>query len=278
MDGPHVPDLPPRPPGRAAGGRPRDPQGGPGPLRARRAPHARPSSSGSPSRGARTARWRASTSGARWTTQPAGSSRSPRRSMNATCAGLSFSRRLLEPEPPGAVHLRERLHPARARRPLHLERRCSRSRRRRGRPRRPSAVTTLPLLCRAVPRSAQRPRRQRRARLLLELAARARLRVLVVAVLPLRDRPRAGVLAAAQNGPPGCTSSTSGSPPVQADRAGCPRAAPGGRSGDRSRSWALRPRRGRRSRSRRRRRRWGSRPRSPEPWKLSVKSTVEPST
>ena len=193
VDRAHVPDLPPRPAGRAAGGRPRDPQGGPGPLRARTSYRRRPSSSASPSRGGRTARWRASTSGARWTTRPFSALRRTRRTW-ARRVKISLG----DPAVPTVLET----EPAARGRP-------------RGRPASGPSAAATPVsnvvahdrvrvevalrgpggdhLAAALARAAeigQLARGQGRAGLLLELAASARLRVLVVAVLALGDRPR----------------------------------------------------------------------------------------
>ena len=82
VDRGHVPDVPPRPAGRAPGGRPGHPARGQGGVPAAQVPRRRSAWRSSPGPGAPTARWPASTSGARWTTRRP-DRRDPARSRSA---------------------------------------------------------------------------------------------------------------------------------------------------------------------------------------------------
>ena len=231
----HVPDLPPRPAGRAAGGRPRDPQGGPESSTGSRAlpTPAELERIAEPWRPHRSLAslylWRSLDNAARLTIglRSFGGLQAPRAGdrRKAAWAGLSLSASRVETEPAGAVHLRKGLRPARARRPFQLERVAPDRVRVEVALRGPGGDHLAALLPRGA-QIGQLARGQRRARLLLELAPRAGLRVLVLAVLALRDRPRARVLAAPRTGPPGWTSSTSARRP-SGGRGGCPRCASG---------------------------------------------------
>src|ERR687896_1346764 len=107
--------------------------------------------------------------------------------------GVQLLARLVEPEPARAVDLGELAHRARPRRPFERERVAAGgvgvdvALDREGR----DLLAALEL---DGPELGQLALGQRRAELLLELARGARARVLVVAVLALRERPRARVL------------------------------------------------------------------------------------